>query len=75
MLYGLYSIYAYFFTDRTIPGWTSILVTVLFLGGVQLISIGFVGEYLIRIYNEAKARPLFIVKDSVGIETTERSPR
>jgi polyisoprenyl-phosphate glycosyltransferase len=75
LLYGFYSIYAYFFTERTIPGWTSILVSVLFLGGVQLISIGFVGEYLIRIYNEAKARPLFIVKDSVGIETSDQSAR
>ena len=69
-LYGVYSIYAYFFTSRTIPGWTSILVTVLFLGGVQLISIGFLGEYLIRVYNEAKGRPLFIIKDSVGIDTS-----
>jgi polyisoprenyl-phosphate glycosyltransferase len=67
-LYGLYSIYAYFFTSRTIPGWTSILVAVLFLGGVQLISIGFLGEYLIRVYNEAKGRPLFIIKDSLSID-------
>jgi glycosyltransferase involved in cell wall biosynthesis len=67
-LYGLYSIYAYFFTSRTIPGWTSILVAVLFLGGVQLISIGFLGEYLIRVYNETKGRPLFIIKDSLSID-------
>ncbi len=71
-LYGLYSIYAYFFTSLTIPGWTSLLVTVLFLGGIQLISIGLVGEYIIRIYNEAKGRPLYIVKDTFGIETPER---
>lgn len=74
-LYGFYSIYAYFFTSLTIPGWTSILVAVLFLGGVQLISIGFVGEYLIRIYNEAKGRPLFIIKDSLSVDIHERSSR
>ena len=69
-LYGIYSIYAYFFTERTIPGWTSILVTVLFLGGVQLISIGVLGEYLIRVYTEAKGRPLFIIKDTLGIDSS-----
>jgi glycosyltransferase involved in cell wall biosynthesis len=67
-LYGLYSIYAFFFTDRTVPGWTSMLVAVLFLGGVQLISIGLLGEYLIRIYNESKRRPLYIIKDSLSID-------
>ena len=74
-LYGLYSLYAYFFTDLTIPGWTSILVTVLFLGGIQLISIGVLGEYLIRVYNEAKGRPLYIIKDSLGIDTSKRFSR
>ena len=67
--YGAYSLYAYFFTDRTIPGWTSLLVTILFLGGVQLISIGFLGEYLLRVYNETKRRPLFIIKDVLNIDT------
>ena len=74
-LYGLYSLYSYFFTDRTVPGWTSILVTVLFLGGVQLVSIGVLGEYLIRVYNEAKGRPLYIIKDSLGIDTSKRPSR
>lgn len=69
-LYGAYSVYAYFFTDRTIPGWTSILVAVLFLGGAQLISIGVLGEYLIRVYNESKGRPLYIIKDSLGIDAS-----
>ena len=70
-LYGAYSIYAYFFTDLTVSGWTSLLLAVLFLGGVQLISIGFLGEYLIRIYNETKARPSFIIKESSGIDTAK----
>ncbi len=67
--YGAYSLYAYFFTDRTIPGWTSLLVTILFLGGVQLISIGFLGEYLLRVYDETKRRPLFIIKDVLNIDS------
>jgi dolichol-phosphate mannosyltransferase len=67
-VYGAYSLYAYFFTERTIPGWTSLLVTVLFLGGVQLISIGILGEYLLRVYNETKRRPLYIIKDALNID-------
>jgi dolichol-phosphate mannosyltransferase len=74
-LYGAYSIYAYFFTNLTVSGWTSLLVAVLFLGGVQLISIGFVGEYLIRVYNETKGRPLFIIKDSLSVDIREQSTR
>jgi glycosyltransferase involved in cell wall biosynthesis len=69
-VYGAYSLYAYFFTERTIPGWTSLLVTILFLGGVQLISIGFLGEYLLRVYNETKRRPLYIIKESLNIDTS-----
>ena len=72
-LYGLYSIYAYFFTNLTIPGWTSLLVTVLFLGGVQLFSIGFLGEYLIRVYNEAKGRPPYIIQEILNFDKSNRS--
>ncbi|MBL0308922.1 MAG: glycosyltransferase family 2 protein [Bacteroidetes bacterium] len=51
----------------TIPGWTSLLVSVLFLGSVQLISIGILGVYLGRIFNETKSRPLYFVKETWGI--------
>jgi glycosyltransferase involved in cell wall biosynthesis len=67
-LYGIYSLYVRFFTNDTVQGWTSLVIVILFLGGVQLISIGILGEYLIRVYDETKRRPLFIVRDSVGLE-------
>jgi len=44
-----------------LPGWTSLMVIVLFLGGIQLVTIGIVGEYIARIYEEVKARPLYLV--------------
>lgn len=49
-----------------VPGTTLIAVLVLFLGGVQLISIGILGEYIGRIYEESKKRPLFIIKEAVN---------
>lgn len=46
---------------RAITGWPSLIVTVLFLGGVQLLSLGVVGEYVSRVYRETKGRPLYII--------------
>jgi dolichol-phosphate mannosyltransferase len=50
------------------PGFSTIVLSVLFLGGVQLISIGILGEYIARIYNEVKQRPLFLVKETIGFD-------
>jgi polyisoprenyl-phosphate glycosyltransferase len=57
-------------------GFTTLVTLVLFLGGVQLIAIGLLGEYLARIYDEVKQRPLFIVRKGYGIpqEETEKNP-
>lgn len=61
LFYAIYAVIEYF-SGKTIPGWTSILVSILIIGGIQLISIGIIGEYLARVFNEAKNRPLYMVK-------------
>ena len=59
-LYGLYALYIYFFTGRVIQGWTSVLVSVLFIGGFQLIILGIIGEYIGKMFIEGKKRPNYI---------------
>ena len=54
---------------NAVPGYASIMVSVLFLGGIQLISLGVLGEYVGRILTETKQRPLYVVRDTVGIES------
>jgi glycosyltransferase involved in cell wall biosynthesis len=74
-LYALYVIGVNLFTDDTVPGWTSVVVAVLVLGGVQLACIGIIGQYLGRMYEEVKGRPLFIVwEDTGGSDSTNGLP-
>lgn len=58
-------------TEHWVAGWAEIMVAILFLGGVQLLCIGILGEYVGRIYNEIKRRPLYVVQDKVGFPTEE----
>jgi polyisoprenyl-phosphate glycosyltransferase len=55
-------------SDRAIPGFATTIIVVLFLGGVQLVTLGVVGEYVGRVYEEVKARPLYVVNDTIGFE-------
>jgi polyisoprenyl-phosphate glycosyltransferase len=61
-----YAIFMRLFTNIWVEGWTALMIAVLFIGGVQLISVGILGEYIGRIYNEIKGRPLYVVKEYVG---------
>ncbi len=60
----LYALYARFISKDYIEGWTSIIISVLFLGGIQLISIGIIGEYISRLSSNVRNRPLYIINDS-----------
>lgn len=63
--YIVYALYIKFF-HQAVLGWTSTLIAVLFLGGVQLVSIGILGEYVGRIYEEAKGRKPYLVAEEIG---------
>lgn len=69
----IYALLLRLFTDIWIEGWTLLMIAVLFMGGVQLVCIGIVGEYIGRLYNEAKRRPLYIVQKSLGIDHFENT--
>jgi dolichol-phosphate mannosyltransferase len=58
----LYAVYSHFILDRTITGWTSLIISSMFIGGVQLISIGVIGEYISRINRNVLNRPLYIIE-------------
>ncbi len=62
-IFGSYIILDKLLHDNPVPGYPSLMVVVLFLGGVQLITLGIIGEYLARIFGETKQRPLYLIKE------------
>jgi len=66
-----YALFLRIFTNIWVPGWTALMIAVLFIGGVQLFCTGILGEYIGRIYIEAKKRPLYIVSEYVGFAYTD----
>jgi len=76
----LWVFYEALIARRTVPGWSSTIVIILFLGGVQLFAIGMLGEYIGRIYDEVRGRPLYIIDEattpnpSLERRGTERQP-
>ncbi len=70
LLGGIYFVYVLavrLFGDSTVPGWTSVVVAVLLLGGAQLACLGIIGQYLGRMYEEMKGRPLFLVWEDTRV--------
>ncbi|PJZ49119.1 glycosyltransferase family 2 protein [Leptospira saintgironsiae] len=61
-LYTIYILYLKLFTDNTIQGWTSVMIVALVLGGIQLIALGMIGEYLSRVHDQSKNRPLYVIE-------------
>jgi dolichol-phosphate mannosyltransferase len=63
-LYALYALYIRFFTDQAVTGWTSVIISVLFIGGVQLVMLGIIGQYLGMLFLESKRRPSYIIMET-----------
>ncbi len=59
------------FTRTWVPGWAALFVAVLFVGGIQLLALGIIGEYVGRIYAEAKRRPLYLLQERLGFGPTD----
>lgn len=66
LAWSAFSLYAKFFMNQSPQGWTSLMIAVTLLGGVQLVLIGIVGEYIARIYDEVKQRPFYIVGEKIN---------
>ena len=71
----MYALALRLFTDVWITGWTLLFIAVLFLGGVQLLFIGVIGEYLGRIYGEVKRRPLYLINERLGFAAVDQPAR
>lgn len=70
-LYALFIITKALFFGIAVAGYASLMVAVLFFGGLQLLSLGILGEYVGRIMIETKQRPLYIIRDTIGLTETE----
>jgi glycosyltransferase involved in cell wall biosynthesis len=71
LLYGSFIIFETLLLGIDVPGYASVMVVLLFLGGVQLISLGIIGEYLSRVYREVKGRPLYVINQAEGFGADE----
>ncbi|MFT3782901.1 MAG: glycosyltransferase family 2 protein [Nibricoccus sp.] len=74
-LYGGYAIVQKYVFNNTVPGWTGLVVILGIIGGMILISLGVIGEYVGRIFEEIKRRPLYIVRDDTRANTTSNESR
>lgn len=69
LLYAVYALYQRLVTGDVLPGWASLAVLVSVVGGIQLILMGVIGTYLGKIYEEVKRRPLYLVRNALGLDT------
>jgi dolichol-phosphate mannosyltransferase len=64
--FGIFALIAYI-KGQTVPGWTSLIIAVMFLGGTQLLATGLLGEYIASLFTEAKKRPIYLIDETVNM--------
>ena len=64
-LYALYIVIKYFVNDQIVPGWTSVMVSIYFIGGLLFANLGFIGLYIGKIFDETKNRPLYVIDEII----------
>jgi len=69
IIIATWALWTRLFTDSAVPGWASSVVPMYLLGGIQLLSIAVVGEYVAKLYMEAKSRPKFLLRETLGMGT------
>jgi len=63
-IYGIYAAYIHLFTDKALTGWTSVIMSILFIGGINLLMLGIIGEYLGKLFIENKRRPNYLISET-----------
>jgi len=66
LLFAAYSLYVKVFLNRSPEGFTALILVIIFVSGVQLFSLGMIGEYIGRVYEETKGRPHYIISKKIG---------
>ena len=64
-LYAIYLVIKYFVTDEIVPGWTSVMVSIYFIGGLLFANLGLIGLYIGKIFDETKGRPLYVIDEII----------
>ena len=74
VIIACWALYVKLFTNQAVQGWTSLIIAILFLGGVQLVTVGVLGEYVGRIFEETKRRPIYIIDHTLGELNVPEAP-
>ncbi|WP_254901142.1 glycosyltransferase family 2 protein [Tuberibacillus sp. Marseille-P3662] len=67
-LYGCFLIYKYLFLYQPVAGWTSVMVSIYFIGGLLFANLGIIGLYIGKVFDETKARPLYVIRSKIGFD-------